>query len=237
MVVMGLGRNIRKSWRSDEVRRACKLYLVTDPRWLKSRSLASCVAEAIVGGVTCVQVREKGASTLELAKIARSLAPVCRVANIPLIVNDDIEAAKMAGADGVHVGQSDAACEEARAQLGDDAIVGVSVSDVAEALAAVEAGASYVGVGAMFSTMTKSDAVLVSLEMLEAICAAVPIPVVAIGGIDASNVGRFAGSGVSGIAVVSAILAAPDIEKSAEVLSAEVERTILDEGASDEKVR
>lgn len=224
---MTLVRKVYKTWDPADVKRACHLYLVTDERWLNGRSLAACVAEAIVGGVTCVQLRHKGASTLDLAREARTLAPVCRVANIPLIVNDDIEAAKMVGADGVHVGQSDVACIEARRELGEDAIIGVSVQTVEQARAAEEAGASYLGVGALFATPTKTDADVVSIETLAEICEAVSIPVVAIGGIDAGNVDQLSATGVDGIAVVSAILSASDIEDAARKLSTEVSHDIL----------
>ena len=119
------------------------LYAVTDRSWLGGRTLAACVAAALAGGATCVQLREKGASTAAVAAQARALLPLCRAAGAPLIVNDDVEAALLAGADGVHVGQGDAACAEARAALGPDAVVGVSVQTAAQALAAQEAGADY----------------------------------------------------------------------------------------------
>lgn len=224
---MALVRKVTKTWGFEDVRQACRLYLVTDNQWLDGRTLHACVAEAIVGGASFVQLRDKGASTIQLVRQARMLAPVCRVANVPLVIDDDVEAAKTAGVDGVHVGQSDAACAYARRELGPNAIVGVSVQTVEQALSAEADGASYLGVGAMFATATKTDAELVSLETLRRICEAVSIPVVAIGGLNAGNVADLAGSGVDGIAVVSAILAAPDIEKAASALADEVDACIL----------
>ena len=190
---MGLPRHTYRTWTASDVRSACRLYAVTDPRWLKRRSLASVVAEALVGGATFVQLREKGKSSLDLARTARSLGSVCRVANVPLVVNDDLEAVKMSGADGIHVGQ---------------------------------AGASYLGVGAVFNTATKQDADLVALSTLRDICDAVQIPVVAIGGIGAKEVPRLAGTGISGVAVVSALFAAPDVEEAARTLRAAVDECL-----------
>lgn len=215
---MPLPRHTYRTWSTDDLRRACRLYAVTDSRWLKGQSLAAVVAEALVGGVTMVQLRDKGCDTLDLARRARALGPVCRVANVPLIVDDDIEAVKMSGADGVHVGQSDATCAYAREVLGADAIVGVSVQTVEQAKAAEAAGASYLGVGALFATDTKTDAELVSLEMLRDICQGVSIPVVGIGGITAARVPELAGTGVDGVAVISALFASADVEAAAEAL-------------------
>lgn len=215
---MALPRHIYRNWTPEDIRRACKLYAVTDSRWLQGRSLASVVADAIIGGVSFVQLRDKHLSTLDLARQARDLAPVCRVAGVPLVIDDDIEAVKMSGADGVHVGQYDISCAEARSELGESAIIGVSVQTIEQARAAEEAGADYLGVGAMFSTATKTDAELVSVSMLTSICHAVSIPVVAIGGIDASRLPALANTGIAGVAVVSAIFAAPDIEAAAQNL-------------------
>lgn len=215
---MQLPRHIYRTWTHDDLRRACRLYAVTDSRWLKGRSLSTVVADAIVGGATMVQLRDKGSSTLDLARHARELAPVCRVANVPLVIDDDIEAVKMSGVDGVHVGQSDTSCAEAREILGEDAIVGVSVQSVEQAQAAEAAGASYLGVGAVFGTDTKVDADVVALSTLADICQAVSIPVVAIGGIDAARVADLAGTGVDGVAVISALFASPDVEAAAEKL-------------------
>lgn len=202
----------------DELRRAMRLYAVTDSAWLEGRTLAQCVAQALAGGATFVQLREKDASCAQRVSLAREIAPLCRAAHVPFVIDDDVEAALACGADGVHVGQSDAACADARRILGPDKIVGVSAQTVEQALAAQAAGASYLGVGAVFGTPTKPDAELVSLETLANICAAVDIPVVAIGGLNGSTIASLAGTGVDGAAVVSAIFAAPDIEQATKSL-------------------
>ena len=198
---------------------ALELYLVTDSRWLGERSLADVVAEAIDGGVTFVQLREKGASTEELVELARPLLDLCREARVPFVIDDDIEAARLVGADGVHIGQSDLACDAAREMLGHDAIIGVSAQTIEQAKAAELAGADYLGVGAMFPTGTK-DADVLGIPDLEAICDAVSIPVVAIGGIVAGNAGELKGTGIAGICVVSAIMAASDPRQAASDLRA-----------------
>ena len=161
-----------------------------------------------------------------MAAQARALLPLCRAAGAPLIVNDDVEAALLAGADGVHVGQGDAACAEARAALGPDAVVGVSVQTAAQALAAQKAGADYLGAGAVFGTPTKTDAVVTGVDGLSVICAAVTIPVVAIGGLNARTLPALADSGADGAAVVSALFAAEDIESAARHLRAVVREVL-----------
>lgn len=200
-------------------RRALRLYAVTDGSWLGSRTLQECVGQALAGGATFVQLREKGASTEKLVQLAQGLLPLCRAARVPLVVNDDVEAAVLSGADGVHVGQADAAVSEARRCLGARAIVGASVHTVDQALAAQAAGASYLGVGAVFATRTKPDAQIVPLDELGAICRAASVPVVAIGGVDASSLPRLAHTGIAGVAVVSALFAAPDVELAARELT------------------
>lgn len=202
----------RGSFSPEAIRRGMLLYAVTDRAWLDGRTLAGCVREAIAGGATFVQLREKDLTTEEIVAEAAEIIPVCRAAGVPFVIDDDVEAARRSGADGVHVGQSDAACAEARSALGPEAIVGVSAQTVEEALAAQAAGADYLGVGAMYGTPTKPDAVDVTFEELARICAAVDIPVTAIGGINARTMGSLAGTGVDGAAVVSAIFAAEDIE-------------------------
>ena len=199
---MEVGPVARGSFSPADIRRGMLLYAVTDRSWLRGRSLVDCVRAAIAGGATFVQLREKG----------RQLLPLCHAAGVPLVIDDDVEAARRSGADGVHVGQSDTACAAAREALGPDAIVGVSAHTVDEALAAQAAGADYLGVGALFGTSTKSDTVAVSLEDLARICAAVDIPVTAIGGVSARTLPSLAGTGAAGAAVVSAIFAAEDIE-------------------------
>ena len=210
----------------EDLRRALALYAVTDRAWLGERTLAACVEEAIAGGATFVQLREKEAPQAEVVLRARALAPLCRAAGVPFVVNDDVAAARLAGADGVHVGQDDAACADARAKLGPDVIVGVSVQTVAQALAAQADGADYLGVGAVFGTPTKPDAADVGADGLAAICAAVDIPVVAIGGLNERTVPALAGTGADGVAVVSAIFAADDIEAAARRLRAAVQAAL-----------
>ena len=208
----------------SELRDAMRLYAVTDSAWLGERTLATCVEQAIRGGATFVQLREKHASTDALVEQGRDLLALCRAAGVPFVIDDDVEAAARLGADGVHVGQSDVACAEARATLGPDAIIGVSAQTVEQALAAQEADADYLGVGALFSTSTKTDAALVTKETLRQICSSVDIPVVAIGGLNAQTIATLAGTGVDGAAVVSALFAAKDVEAAAREL-----RELLDE--------
>ena len=210
----------------EDLRRALALYAVTDRAWLGERTLGACVVEGLAGGATLVQLREKEAPRAEVVLRARALAPLCRAAGVPFVVNDDVAAARLAGADGVHVGQDDAACADARAELGPDAIVGVSVQTVEQALAAQADGADYLGVGAVFGTPTKPDAADVGADGLAAICAAVDIPVVAIGGLNERTVPALAGTGADGAAVVSAIFAADDIEAAARRLRAAVQAAL-----------
>ena len=217
----------RKKWTRDQVRDAMLVYAVTDRAWLEGRTLADCVKEAIDGGATFVQLREKDASREEIVKLANELLPICRETDVPFVIDDEVEIALEVGADGVHVGQEDMACERARAMLGPDAIVGVSAQTVEQALEAQAAGADYLGVGALIPTPTKPDAVDVTFDQLRDICAAVDIPVVGIGGLNARTVAQLAGSGVDGAAVVSAIFAAEDCKAAARELHALMEEIIL----------
>lgn len=216
----------RGAWTPEDIRHGMLLYAVTDSAWLRGRTLASCVREAIEAGATFVQLREKHRSTDELVEIARELLPICREHGVPFVIDDDVEAARIAGADGVHVGQSDTAAAEARRILGPDAIVGVSAQTVEQALAAEAAGADYLGVGALFGTPTKPEAVDVTFETLGAICRAVRIPVTGIGGLNLRTMGALAGTGVDGAAVVSAIFAADDIPQATRDLRAAVEAAL-----------
>ena len=201
------------------------VYAVTDRAWLRGRTLADCVRQALAGGATFVQLREKDAPHDEVLALACELAQICRSAGVPFVIDDDIDIALESGADGVHVGQSDAACSEARRRLGPDAIVGVSAQTVEQALQAQADGADYLGVGALIPTATKPDAVDVTFDELRAICAAVDIPVVGIGGLNARTVPQMAGSGAKGAAVVSAIFAADDCEQATRDLRAVCEAT------------
>lgn len=202
----------------EELRRAMLLYAVTDRAWLRGRTLPSCVAAALKGGATFVQLREKDASPEEIAGLARALMPLCRQVGVPFVIDDEVEIALAVGADGVHVGQGDTACADARAALGPSKIVGVSVQTVAQAIAAEAAGADYLGVGAMLATSTKPDAAAVSPDELRAICKATSIPVVAIGGLNADTMDVLAGTGADGAAVVSALFAAEDPQAAARAL-------------------
>ncbi len=187
------------------------LYAVTDRSWLKpgERFEAVC-AEVIRHGATFLQLREKDLDAETFETEARALQRLCGTLGVPFVVNDSVEIALAMDADGVHVGQSDLRGRDIRALLGPDKILGISAGTVEEALAAEAAGADYLGVGAVFGTGTKADATVGSVEQLRRICAAVRIPVVAIGGINARNLPQLKGSGAAGAAVVSAIFAADD---------------------------
>jgi len=169
------------------------------------------VKAAIAGGITFLQLREKHLPQSEVVREARELYSLCRASRIPFVINDDVEAALLADVDGVHIGQSDAKLAEARRILGAKKIIGVSAHTVAEAVAAEQGGADYLGVGAMFATATKRDAEIVSMDELKAICRAVTIPVVVIGGISMETLPQFQDSGACGAAVISAIFSQPDI--------------------------
>ena len=188
------------------------LYAVTDRAWTGRQSLMEQVECALKGGVTCVQLREKELDESAFLEEAIQMKQLCARYGVPFIVNDNVEIAVKCGADGVHVGQSDMEAGHVRQMVGDKMMIGVSARTVEEALAAQAAGADYLGVGAMFSTSTKLDAHVLSHQTLRDICAAVDIPVTAIGGINEENMMRLAGSGVDGVALVSAIFAAEDIE-------------------------
>lgn len=201
------------------------LYAVTDRAWLNGRGLVDCVRQAIEGGATFVQLREKDAPREEVVALGKELAALCRAAHVPFVVDDDVDIAAAVGADGVHVGQEDMACAQARAKLGPDAIVGVSAQTIQQALDAQVDGADYLGVGALIPTATKPDAVDVTFEELRAICDAVDIPVVGIGGLNARTIPQFEGSGADGAAVVSAIFAADDCLAATQELRSTCERT------------
>jgi len=202
------------------------LYAVTDRTWLKNDTLYEQVEKAIKGGVTFVQLREKNLDEESFLDEALKIQKLCRKYDIPFVVNDNVEIAKEINADGVHVGQSDMVAVKVRDILGDDKIIGVSVQTVEQAVLAEKQGADYLGVGAVFPTGSKADAEDVSYETLKAICSAVSIPVVAIGGIGAGNVSKLANSGISGIAVISAIFAADDIENATKNLKELTEKVV-----------
>ena len=199
------------------------LYAVTDRHWLNGRAFTDVVRESLDGGVTMLQLREKTLDPAHFTEEARSLQALCRERHVPLIINDNVKIAKAINADGVHVGQRDMEALDVRAQLGPGKIIGVSAQTVEQALLAEKHGADYLGVGAVFPTGSKADATEVSYETLKAICDAVSIPVVAIGGISLDNVAQLTGSGICGVAVISAIYAARNIRSAAEELRAATE--------------
>jgi thiamine-phosphate pyrophosphorylase len=191
------------------------LYAVTDRYWLKGRPLSEAVRESLEGGVTFLQLREKDLDDRHFYEEAVILQDMAREYGVPFVVNDNVDIALRMGADGVHVGQSDMEAGDVRALIGPDKILGVSAQTVEQAVLAEKRGADYLGVGAVFPTGSKDDAEEVSYETLKAICEAVSIPVVAIGGITLENIPELAGSGICGIAVISAIFAKADIKEAA----------------------
>jgi len=194
------------------------LYAVTDRAWLRGRTLLEQAEEALRGGATCLQLREKELDHDAFLQEALEMRALCSRCGVPLFINDDVDIAVACGADGVHIGQHDAPAAEVRRRIGPGMMLGVSAQTVEQALKAQEDGADCLGVGAVFSTGTKLDADDVSFDTLRAICSAVSIPVVAIGGIQKGNLSLLAGSGIDGVAVVSAIFAAEDIEQAAREL-------------------
>ena len=194
------------------------LYAVTDRHWLNGRSLNEVVKESLDGGVTFVQLREKELDDETFLKEAKELQTLCGEYHVPFVINDNVDIAMKINADGVHVGQSDMEAGDVRSKLGPDKIIGVSAATVEQAVLAEKRGADYLGVGAVFPTGSKDDAVDVSHETLKAICEAVSIPVIAIGGISQKNIHELSGSGICGVAVISSIYAAGDIKKAAQEL-------------------
>ncbi|WP_253287856.1 thiamine phosphate synthase [Anaerostipes sp. MSJ-23] len=200
------------------------VYAVTDRAWTGEKSLMEQVKEALEGGITFLQLREKKLSKEAFLQEAKEMKQLAEKYKVPFVINDNIEIAQKSGADGVHVGQDDMPVEEVRKILGEDKIIGVSAHNVEEALKAQKGGADYLGVGAVCQTATKSDASVVSMEEMKKICESVSIPVVAIGGIHKDNLSMLENTGVDGIAVVSAIFAAKDIKEAARELFAKVSK-------------
>ena len=189
-----------------------RLYAVTDRSWLRGQTLFEQVEQTLIGGATLVQLREKELDEETFLREAVELAKLCHRYGVPLLINDNVEIARRSGADGVHVGQDDMEAASVRSLLGSDMIVGVTAKTVEQALRAQEAGADYLGSGAVFGSATKLNAKPMTKELLGSICHAVSIPVVAIGGINRNNILDLAGTDISGVAVVSGIFAAEDIE-------------------------
>ena len=199
-------------------KKAMLLYAVTDRAWVGKQSLYEQVESALRGGATCVQLREKELDDVAFLNEAMEISALCKRYGVPFFINDNVEIAIKCKADGIHVGQEDMEAAQVRRKVGNDMIIGVSVHSVEEALEAVKNGADCLGVGAMFSTSTKPDVSVLPKETLRDICAAVDIPVVAIGGIGKSNIASLSGTGVDGVALVSAIFAADDIENECRLL-------------------
>lgn len=202
------------------------LYAVTDRHWLGEETLYDQVKKALDGGATFVQLREKNLDREDFLAEAKEIQKLCREYGVPFVINDEVSIAKDIDADGVHVGQSDMEAMDVRKILGPDKILGVSAQTVEQAVIAEKHGADYLGVGAVFTTGSKDDADDVSHETLKAICEAVSIPVIAIGGITKDNVAELAGSGICGVAVISAIFGQKDIQKAAEELKVSVENML-----------
>lgn len=194
------------------------LYLVTDRSLMTTNTLSEAVEQAILGGCTMVQLREKNISSLDFFKLATEIKAVTDSFGVPLIINDRIDIALAVHAAGVHIGQSDIPAAIVREIIGDDMLMGVSASSVSEAIQAQKDGADYLGVGAMFPTGTKTDAAIVSIKELQNIRQSVALPIVAIGGINKENAGLFHDMGIDGLAVVSAIIAQPNIRQAASEL-------------------
>ena len=195
------------------------IYLVTDDGCLQGRALLDCVREALEGGVTLVQYRAKTASSAEMYAEALQLKALCDSFKVPLIINDRLDIAMAVGAAGVHLGQDDLPCAAARKILGEDYLIGVSAHNPVEAKAALQSGADYLGCGAVFGTATKADVQKLGTDGLAAICKAKGLPVVGIGGVTADNYREVRAAGADGAAIVSGILAQPDIRATVRAIA------------------
>ena len=201
-----------------------RLYAVTDRSWLRGQTLYEQVEQALIGGATLVQLREKELEEAAFLHEAVELAKLCHRYGVPLLINDNVDIARRSGADGVHVGQDDMEAASVRSILGSDMIVGVTAKTVEQALRAQAAGADYLGSGAVFGSSTKLNAKPMTKALLKSICDAVAIPVAAIGGINRDNILELSGTDIAGVAVVSGIFAATDIEKECRYLRMLVEQ-------------
>ncbi len=203
-----------------------RLYAVTDSRWLNGKSLAGEVEQAIKGGVTFVQLREKELAYDAFVRLACEVKEVTDAYKVPFVINDNVEVALAVQADGVHVGQTDMAAGDVRSKIGPDKILGVSARTLQQAMTAQQNGADYLGVGAVYVTDTKDDASLTTMETIKQICTTVEIPVCVIGGLNYDNLDALKGTGIDGFALVSAIFAEKDVYKACKQLRAKIERIV-----------
>ncbi|MCQ2610371.1 MAG: thiamine phosphate synthase [Treponema sp.] len=202
----------------EQIKKAMLMYAVTDRAWVGRQTLLEQIEDALKGGATCIQLREKELSDEDFLAEAIEVRKLCTKYNVPFVVNDNVEVAVKSKADGIHVGQSDMEAGLVRQKVGPDVFIGVSAATVEQAVQAQKAGADCIGVGAVFPTATKADAADVPFDELKSICAAVDIPVVAIGGINKKNISDLKGSGIDGVALVSAVFAAENIESEVRAL-------------------
>ena len=214
----------------DEIRQGMTLYAVTDRSWLGERTLAQVVEEVLKGGATFLQLREKELDQATILAEAREIQAIAARYHVPFVINDSVDIALACDADGVHVGQADLMGRDVRALIGPDKILGITANTVELAVAAEQAGADYIGAGAVFGTTTKQNAKNLSLDTLKAICQAVSIPVVAIGGINADNLPQLTGTGAAGAAVVSALFAQKDPEAAAQNLRTLADKMVAGHG-------
>lgn len=214
----------------DEIRRGMTLYAVSDRSWLGERTLAQVVEKVLRGGATFLQLREKELDREAILAEAREIQAIAARYRVPFVINDSVDIALACDADGVHVGQTDLMGRDVRALIGPDKILGITANTVELAVAAEKAGADYIGAGAVFGTTTKQNAKNLSLDTLKAICQAVSIPVVAIGGINADNLPQLAGTGAAGAAVVSALFAQKDPEEAARRMRALADKMVAARG-------
>ena len=221
-----LVQKVKDSYSMKTDRSDYLLYAVTDRHWLNGRTLEEDVEQALKGGVTLVQLREKNLDFEDFCREAEKIHSLCRTYHVPLIINDNVEVAKAVDAEGVHLGQDDMSIAKAREILGNEKIIGATARTKEQAVKAEKEGADYVGSGAVFGTSTKSDAVKMSFDTLMEICKSVKIPVTAIGGITKENVLQLKGTGVSGVAVVSGIFAEKDIYNSTLELRKKIEEVV-----------
>ncbi|MDO4287272.1 MAG: thiamine phosphate synthase [Eubacteriales bacterium] len=212
--------------KKEAVKKAMLLYAVTDRAWVGERTLYEQVEECLKGGATLVQIREKGLSHEAFVAEAKDIVALCHSYGVLCVINDDVQACLESGADGVHVGQDDMEAGDVRALLGEDKIIGVSAHSVEEAQLAEKHGADYLGVGAVHATGTKTDASPLTWQDIKNITQSVSIPTTAIGGIKLDNMLELKGTGVAGVAIVSGIFAAADIEAATKALLAQAERLV-----------